>query len=144
MPCLLTGDECDQRLGVFDGVALHVVVEVDENVEVRTVPSDYSVGPRLQSSLAIAEPAWRQMHPYICEVARDLERLRHLGMIGNTEGDALCPQQVEYGGHEPRVVPELQRDAHVGWQQADEALEPLEVEVEVRLKLEEDRAELVA
>src|SRR5438445_2073296 len=134
--------ECDQRLGIFDGVALHVVVEVNEDIELLMAPSDYTFGPRLQSSLAVAEPAWRQMHPYICEVARDLERLRHLGVVGNTKGDAMRPQQAEYGGHEPGVVPEFQCEAPVGWQQANEALKAREVEVEVRLELKEDRTKL--
>src|SRR2546423_6675713 len=84
------------------------------------------------------------MHPYICELARDLERLRHLGVVGNTEGDAMRLEQVEYGGHEPGVVPELQGDARVGRQQANEALEALEVQVEVRLELKEDRTKLGA
>ena len=41
-------------------------------------------------------------------------------------------------------MPKLEREADVRRQHADEALEALKIEVEVRLKLKEDRAELVA
>src|ERR1700737_3588198 len=84
------------------------------------------------------------MHPYICEVARDLERLRHPGVVGNAEGDSGPPQQVEDRRHEPGVVPELEREAHVRRQHADESREAFRVEVKVRLELKEKWAQLLA
>ncbi len=42
-----------------------------------------------------------QMHPYICEVARDVERFRHLGMVGNGERDAVGAEQLEDRRNEP-------------------------------------------
>src|SRR6202165_585940 len=84
------------------------------------------------------------MHPYISEVARDLERLRHLGMVWDAECDAVGAKQLEGRRHEPRIVPELERKSRVCRQHADEALQALQVEVKIGLELEQNRSEFVA
>src|SRR6202022_1855517 len=143
MSRLLYGDERDERLRVVDGVALHIVVEVDEDIQPASAPVDDAIGPRLQRSPAIAKPVRGQMHPYICEAAGDLERFGHLWMIGDTERDPVAAKQFEDRWHEPRVVPKLDREAHVRRQHADEPLQTPQVRMEVRLKLEEDPPLLV-
>src|SRR2546428_11168185 len=84
------------------------------------------------------------MLPYLCEIAGDLERFRHLGLVGNGERDMGGAKQIKPYRHEPRLVPELERKAHVLRQHGDEMLQPLQVEVEVRLELEEDWAQFFA
>src|SRR5439155_25075064 len=81
---------------------------------------------------------------YIYEVARELERRRHLRVIRDGEGDSVRTEQLEDCRHEPRVVPELQREAHVRRQHADEAFEAIQVHVKIGLELEEERSQFFA
>src|SRR5205814_7020990 len=108
-----TRHEILERLGIFDGVSFHVVVEVNEDVEPMRAPRGSPFSPRLQSPLAVAESLRWQVHPYICEVARDLEHLGHLWMIGDAESDPMHAEHVADRRSQPATGTELERQSWV-------------------------------
>src|SRR2546421_509354 len=130
--------------GVLDGMAFHVVVEVDEDVAARPLPVENALGPGLESAPAVSDAAPGQVHPDIGEVAGDLEPLGHLRMVGNAERDPMPLQEFTDIGYQPRVVPELERIAQCGRKHLHESFQPLQIAVKVRLELKEDRTQLLA
>jgi len=141
---------CAQQGGegrtVADGCSAGVVVGVGVEGLVLVVPRGDASRPLLEHRLVIGPDllAPARVQPQVAPVGRAPQRRQWQGVaVGPAQGGAATFEQPAYVVDPPGRVPWLHRDPAARRERGKGAVQPLELEPQVRRQLQQHRAELV-